>query len=437
MTTTLDAVRRPVLAERDFRLLFTAAAASKISTQLGALAVPLLAQSVLHAGPGQVGLLAALGTAAFLLVGLPAGAWVDRMRKRRVLVAADLVRAGLVGSVPAAWALGVLTLPQLYAVTLLSGVATVFFDVAHLSVLPALVGRGRLVAANAALAGLSTVSDVSGRAVGGFVVQGLGAPLAVLVDAFGYLWSACFLRNLRPAESGRPYPASGRRGVGEGLRFVLGHPVLRPTMLEGALANFSIQMCQVGFLVLFTSGLRLPAGVLGLFLAAGGAGAFLGSLAAPVLARRLGVGRALWLAGIAVAPFAPLVALVQRGPLLWAAGLCWAVSLFKVGVDNVLLVSFRQHVTPDAMLGRMNATARFLLTGALALGGVLAGIVGQYAGVRAVLWIGVTGLAFRWLIVFFSPVRRVTTMDEEAAGLASAPPQERSEFARPGSERGA
>lgn len=400
---------RPVLADRDFRLLFTAAAASKISTQLGTLAVPLLAQTALHAGPGQVGLLAALSTAAFLLVGLPAGAWVDRMRKRRVLVVADLVRAGLVGSVPVAWAFGALTLPQLYAVTLLTGVATVFFDVAHLSVLPALVGRDRLVAANSALTGLTTIADVSGRGLGGFVVQGLGAPFAVLADAAGYLWSACFLRNLRPAETA---PPARRGGMAEGLRFVLGHPILRPAALEGALTNLSIQMCQVAFLVLFTSELRLPAGVLGLFLAAGGLGAFLGSVAAPVLARRLGLGRALWLAGCTVAPFAPLAALAQRGPLLWIAGAGWMVSLFKVGVDNVLLVSVRQHATPDALLGRMNATFRFLLTGALAIGGILAGLVGQYAGVRTVLCLGAAGLALRWLIAFSSQVRHVRSMND-------------------------
>ncbi|MCP2343238.1 MFS transporter [Actinomadura rupiterrae] len=408
MTTLTRSVRRPVLADRDFRLLFTADAASKISTQLGTLAVPVLAQAALHAGPGQVGLLAALSTVAFLLVGLPAGAWVDRMRKRRVLVAADLVRAGLVGSVPAAWALGVLTLPQLYAVTLLTGVATVFFDVAHLSLVPALVGRDRLVAANSALAGLTTVADVSGRGIGGFVVQGLGAPCAVLADAAGYLWSACFLRNVRAVEPEHP---AGRRGTAEGLRFVLGHPVLRPVVLEGALTNLSIQICQVAFLVLFTSELKLPAGVLGLFLAAGGAGAFLGATAAPVLARRLGLGRTLWLAGMVIAPFGPLAALVARGPMLWLAGLGWMVCLFKVGVDNVLLVSYRQRATPDAMLGRMNATFRFLLTGALAVGGAVGGLVGEYATVRAALWIGVTGLALRWTIAFFSPVRRLTTIE--------------------------
>ncbi|RMI41025.1 MFS transporter [Actinomadura harenae] len=408
------------MADRDFRLLFTAATVSKISAQLGTLALPLLAQTVLHANPGQVGLLTALSTAAFLLVGLPAGPWVDRMRKRRVLVVSDLVRAVLVGSVPAAWALDVLTLPQLYVVTLLTGVGTVFFDVAHLSVLPALVGRDRLVAANSALASLNTVADVSGRGVGGFVVQLLGAPFAVLADAVGYLWSACFLRKLRPAESALP---ARRGGMGDGLRFVLGHPALRPAVLEGALANFSIQICQVAFLVLFTSELHLPAGVLGLFLAAGGLGAFLGSTAAPALARRLGFGRALWLVGIGVAPFALLTALVERGPLLWLAGLGWMVSLFKIGVDNVLLVSFRQQITPDGMLGRMNATTRFLLTGALAIGGLVAGAIAEYTSVRTALWVGVTGLALRWLIGFFSPVRRMSTMTD-TTWRAPAPSEE-------------
>ncbi|WP_354637509.1 hypothetical protein [Kitasatospora camelliae] len=151
--------------------------------------------------------------------------------------------------------------------------------------------------------------------------------------------------------------------------------------------------------------LGLPDTAVGLFFAAGGLGVFLGSLAARRLALRLGAGRVLWLMGLAIAPFGVLVALVDRGPALWLAGAGWLVTTFKVGVDNVLKVSFRQSVTPDRLLGRMNATMRVLLTGALAVGAALSGLLGEFASVRAVLWAGAAGLATVWVPIFFSPLR--------------------------------
>ncbi|MCC5476709.1 MFS transporter [Streptomyces barringtoniae] len=406
---------RGVLADRDFRLLYTADAAGRLGAQVSFLALPVLAQTVLHTGAAQVGVLSALGTVAFLIVGLPAGAWVDRMPKRTVLVAANLSRVALMGSIPVAWACGVLALQQLYVVVFLTGVATVFFDVAHLSYVPCLVGADRLVAANSRLAGLNQAADVSGRGVGGLVVQLLGPAAAVVVDALGFLWSAWWIARIRAVE-----PAPARRTAGPrlwaetaaGLRFVLGHPVLRALAVKGAVANLAIQLCQVSFVVLFTEELHLSAGLLGLLLSAGGVGGFLGALAASAAGRRLGHGRALWLVGAVTGPFALLTALMARGPMLWVGAAGWTVTLVQTGLANVLAVSTRQRVTPAAMLGRMNATFRFLLTGALSVGALLAGLIGTFAGVRAAICGGAVLIAAGWLVVFCSPLRNVRHLDE-------------------------
>lgn len=191
---------------RDFRTLFTATALTQLGTNIGYVALPLIAVAALDASAGQVGALATLATLAFLVIGLPAGAWVDRMRHRRVLVVADLAKAALYASVPLAWWLGGLTLWQLYAVALLSGCATVFYDVASQSVLPQLVGREHLVQANAAVVGLMAVGNIAGRSAGGALVQLLSAPAAVAVTALSHLGSALRLIALRDTPAPSPPP---------------------------------------------------------------------------------------------------------------------------------------------------------------------------------------------------------------------------------------
>ncbi|MFJ9691256.1 MFS transporter [Kitasatospora sp. NPDC101183] len=392
----------------DFRTLFGASTLSQLGTNVGYIAVPFIAVSALDATPGQVGVLSALSTAAFLLIGLPAGAWVDRMRHRRVLIAADLLRAALLASVPAAWWLGTLTLGQLYATVLLNGCATVFFDIGSQSVLPQLVGREGLVRANSALVSLMAVGNIAGRGVGGTLVQLLTAPVAVACAAAGYLASALRLTALRRTPP--PPPVGGanvRLGaqIGEGLRHVLGKPELRALALTAAVGNLGSQIINTMLPVLFIRELHLPAGALGLFWAAGGIGLLLGARCARPLARRLGHGRTLALLGPALAPAALLVPLAARGPWLWLAGAGWLLAMAKTGVDNVLGVSLRQHATPDALLGRMNATFRFLLTGALALGAALAGLLGELTTLHATLWCGAGLLSVAFLPVSLSPLR--------------------------------
>jgi MFS family permease len=378
---------------------------------VGTLAVPLVAQLVLHASPVAIGLLTALNTGAFLLIGLPAGAWVERMRRRRVLITADLIRAVLFASVPVAALAGVLTFPWLCAVVAVCGVATVFFDVAAFAYLPHVVGRERLVEANAALVGIDAAGQIAGRGLGGLLVQALTASGVVALDAISYLASALFLMRVRQPEP-RPVVRDDaarnlRAEILEGLRFVLGHRDLRPLVLKGTLANLSTMLVGTLLPTLFVrdfGAARGPA-LLGVFLAAGSAGSFLGARSAPWLGRRHGAIRTMWLASVVTAPVGLLIPLAGPGPWLVVATAAWAVTLGRVGVDNVLGVSLRQAATPEAMAGRVNGTFRFLLFGAMALGSLLAGVIGATLGIRACLWAGAVGLALVWAPVFFSGLR--------------------------------
>lgn len=406
---------RQIFRTPGFRRLFAAAAASKSGVVVGNLALPLVAVVALEADAGQAGMLATCTTLAFLFLGLPSGVWVDRLRKRPVMIAADLVRAVLLAWVPVGWWLGLLTLGQLYAVALLTGAATVFFDVAAQSFLPRVVGRDQLLAANSALHGFDAGASVAGPAAAGGLIALVTAPFAVVANAVGYLVSALFLTGLRQAEPREP--AGAPRGgmlveVAEGVRFVARHPVLRPIVFQGALANVGIKIVTVMVPFMFVRELGLSEALIGLFLACGGVGVFLGAALARPLASRLGVGRTLWLLGLAIAPFALVTPFVREGPMLWAAGAAWAVVTFKTGVDNVLLVSFRQRVTPDHLLGRMNATFRTVLTGALTVGAALTGLLGDLAGARAALWAGSIALALVWVPVCLSPIRTMRDLPD-------------------------
>ncbi|KRC66389.1 MFS transporter [Aeromicrobium sp. Root236] len=406
--------RRPDPAESpwrfaDFTTLFQSASLSQFASNTGYVALPLIAVTALHAGPAEVGALAALSTVAFLLIGLPVGAWVDRMRHRQVLILADLARALLFATIPVAWWLDRLTMQQLYVVAFAGGAATVFFDVGSQSVLPRIVGPAALVRANAAVVTLIALANVAGRGAGGALVQLLTAPVAALCSALAYLLSAVTLTRMtpvvRPPVDGTARPRLGVQ-IAEGLRHVLGHAELRALALTATLNNLGSQVINTMLPILFVRSLDLPAGALGAFWAVGGAGLLLGARCALPTARRLGYGRNLALIGLCVAPAALLVPLIDRGPVLWLAGLGWTLALFKTGMDNVVGVSLRQRMTPPELLGRMNATFRFLLTGALALGAALGGLLGELLGVRATLWVGAVILALAFVPVFLSPVRR-------------------------------
>ncbi|MEV4098802.1 MFS transporter [Nonomuraea sp. NPDC049649] len=391
-----------------FRTLFTATTLSQLGVNIGYVAVPLVAVSALDAGPGEVGVLATLSTVAFLLIGLPAGAWVDRMRHRRVLIGADLARFALSASVPLAWWAGSLTLGQLYVVALLNGCATVFADVGAQSTLPRLVGRDGLVQANSVIVSLIAAGNVAGRGAGGGLVQLLTAPVALACAAVGHLASALRLLALPATPAAQAVDGTSVRlsaQIKQGVRHVFDSRELRALAFTGTLINLGSSMANTMLPVLFVRELGLPAGALGLFWAAGGAGLLLGARCAGPVSRRIGYGPTLGWAGLCLAPAGLLVPLAGHGPWLWVAGGGWLLAMFKTGMDNVLGVTIRQRMTPDDLLGRMNATFRFVLTGALAVGAAAAGVIGEVAGARAALWTGGVFLAIAFLPVFLSPVR--------------------------------
>ncbi|WP_405445532.1 MFS transporter [Streptomyces erythrochromogenes] len=411
---------------RDFRLLLAGAATGQFGAQVTLVALPLVAVLVLDAPAFQVGLLTAAETAAFLLVGLPAGALTDRMRKRPLMIRADLVRAVAMASIPAAALGGVLTMAQLYVVALVTGVATVFFDVAHQSYLPQILPRDQLVAGNGALETVRSTAHVTGPGIGGGLVQLVGAQFAVIVDAVGYVLSALFLLRIDKTEEAPERTAGGslRKEIGEGVRFIFGHPLLRVIAFTTGLANFCTAVLMATQTVHLVRVVGLEAGGLGLVLSASAVGGLLGALAAGRLAARLGQARVILLSLLVTGPFAllwPLSGHGIAGAVLFAAGS--AVVSFGAVVYNVAQVSFRQGMCPPRLLGRMNATLRFLMWGTLPLGALLGGALAQSYGSRTALaWCAVGILAVP-LPLLLSPLRRMRDLpapqDEDGSDAAA------------------
>lgn len=420
--TTSTASPRPaprLLADRDVRRLFAATVQSKAGVQVGVLALPLVAVLALGASPGEVGLLATLTWAPFLVIGLPAGAWTDRLPRRPTMIVGEMGRAVAIGSVPVAWLADALTFAQLLVVVIAAGTCTVFVDLANLSYLPTLVGRDRLVEANGTLHSIDAVTNVAGRGSAGYLIQWVGAPLALLVTSVAHLVSATVLATIRRRDPPRLPVArpSLLPEVREGVVFVARHPILRAAAVAGAATNLGMQLVMTMLPVLVVGELGLPESRIGLFLAIGGTGALGGAVVARRLGERLGHGRMLWLVGIAIAPAAALVPLIDGGAGLWLAMGGWVVVAAKTAVDNVILVSFRQRVTPDHLLGRQHATMRVLLTGSLAVGAALAGVIGQLAGPRWALWVGSAIMALVWVPIALSPIRRLRELPDAATPI--------------------
>jgi MFS family permease len=397
---------------RDFRNLWIGDTISQFGSSIGRTVLPLLAATTLAATPWEMGVLSAAGTAAFLLIGLPAGVWADRLRRRPLMITTDLLRAGLLLSVPLAWWFGVLTLAQLVAVALLVGVCTVFFDVAYQSYLPSLIGRDHLVEGNSKLQASQSVADVSGPALAGGIAQGIGAANGVLATGIGYLSSALFLWRIKTVE---PAPRSheGRKlrtDIAEGLRFVFDNKSLRAIVSCTGTSNFFSGFEMAVVILFLVREVGLSEGVVGLLLSAGGVGGVLGALTANWWIQRLGQTRTIWLAMLFTQPFGLLLPLTAND---WRVGLSMAgmaVAAYGVIIYNVSQVSFRQTLCPDHLLGRMNASIRFLVWGTIPLGGLVGGVLGGWAGLRTTLWIAMIGqvLAVAW--VLFSPLR--TTRDQ-------------------------
>ncbi|MEV8609628.1 MFS transporter [Amycolatopsis sp. NPDC051373] len=397
---------------RNFRHFWLADAISQVGTRVSGTAISLLVVITLHASTFEVSVLRTLQTLAYLLIGLQAGAWCDRVRNRPVLVGADLGRAVALGSIPVAAVFGALTIWQVYAAVFVAGVLTVFFDVAHQSFLPRLVPKADLIEGNAKLKFSTSAAALVGPGLGGLLVQWLAAPVAVLVDAVSYLWSAAWLSTVRVREVVAPEhrEATLRAQIREGLRLVLRHPVLRAIALNNMVsALFSSAYLAISTLFLVRV-IGLSAGAVGLLGSLGLVGALLGS----VLARRLSskVGAARLLVTVAVVEGLAYLLVPLTGPgwqLAWyvVAGLFTSTCVIIV---IVLQVSFQQTLCPDHLLGRMNATMNFLYWGAAPVGSLLAGVLATGIGLRPMLWVAGAGMLLAAVPLLASPLRRMVDL---------------------------
>lgn len=388
----------PLRRNGPFLLLWSGQSVSLVGSQVTAVALPLVAVVALGAGPWEMGVLAACGRLPQLLLGLPAGAWVDRLPRRPVLVVCSAAQAATLGLVPLAAGLGWLTLPLLAAVAFATGSLAVFADTAALALVPAVVPRARLTAAQGALETSQSVSQIAGPALSGWLVHALSAPLALLADAASFLVAAATAARVRAPERRHRDGTGLWRQVVVGARAVFGAKVLRYVTLCTATHVFFYNAFTAVLVLYLTKDLGMPPPVLGLVLSTGAVGGLVGSVVAARLGRGFGMGRtmaaAVVLAGVGTGLFA-----VAGGPV--AVGAAQVLMWFALQVYNVLQVPVRYLLTPEAVHGRVNATIRTAVWGTAPAGALVGGALGDLVGLRATVVAAGVGaaLASLWLVL--------------------------------------
>ena len=404
---------------RDFRNLWAAETISMFGSQVDDLALGFVAIVVLDASAFEVAVLGTLNFLPFILFTLPAGVWVDRLRRRPILIAADVARAALLATVPAAYALDALTLWHLYLVVFLVGFCQVFFDVAYQSYLPSLVDRAQIIEGNSKLEISRSTAQVTGPGLGGALVEIFTAPYAVLVDALSFVASALFLFRIRTPEAkpevvevdGRK--PSMRSELREGLRFVAGNANLRAQAGCTATSNLFSSLAFAVFLVYAVRELGLSAAVIGLVFSLGSAGSLLAAFTARRISARFGIGPTSIVMAAVFGPSFLLIAAAPEGnaaiPFLVAAQLLFG---FSVVVYNITQVSYRQAICPPRLQGRMNSVMRFLVWGTIPVGTLAGGALASWLGLREAIVIGAVGggLSFLWLLL--SPQRHLRELPE-------------------------
>ncbi|MFJ8664824.1 MFS transporter [Streptomyces sp. NPDC093600] len=414
-----------LLKNPEFRLFWGAQTVSMIGTNMTRVAIPLLAAGALSATPFQMGLLQAAQTVAFLLVGLPAGVFVDRSRRRPILIVCDLLRALLMAAIVLGFLLDLVTFPALLAVTLLVGLATAFFEIAYQSYIPVVVGRDHLVEGNARLESTNAVSRLAGPTLGGGLVQLVGAVATVSVQAATHVVSALLLSRIRTPEAVPERTERRRMGaeIREGLRFVLREPVFRAITGSAATYNFFYAVSLPLVMLLLVDEMELSGTAVGVLMAVSGVGGVLGASFAGRLARRFGQVRAMWTAYLLTVPTALFIPFAESGwkSLLFAVP--WFVMSFGIVVYNVGQVSIRQQLCPPELLGRMNASVRFLVWGILPLGSVTGGALGEWLGIRGALLVGGAGMSagVLWLVLSRLRPLRDLPAPEESPSADDAP----------------
>ena len=411
----------------DFLRLWTGETISQFGSQISQLAIPFTAILVLDASAFEVAALTTVEFLPFIIFTLPAGVWVDRMRRKRILVAGDIGRAVLLGSIPIAYVFDALTLGQLYVVGFLVGICTVFFDVAYQSYLPSLVERNQIIEGNSKLEITRSAAQIGGPGFAGILIQVFTAPYAVLIDAVSFVASGLFIFRIRAADETpqRVERADGTKPsmwteLKEGLHFVISNPNLRAQAGCTSTSNF---FSSVGFSIILVYAVReldLSAGLIGFIFSLGALGGLLAAVSAARISSRFGIGPTTIVMAAFFGPTMLLYAVAPSGnaavPLLVTAQLIFG---FTVVVYNIVQVSYRQAICPPRMQGRMNSVMRFIVWGTIPLGTLTGGALASWIGLRETIVIGAIGggLAVLWIV--FSPQRHLRDMpepvDDEAA----------------------
>jgi MFS family permease len=420
---------------RDFMRLWAGQSVSQIGSAVTTVALPLAAIAVLKASAFEVGLLTAASYTAFIFIALPAGAIVDRRAKRKIMIWCDVARLAIIGSVPIAASFGVLTMAQLFAVALIAGVFTVFFDVSYQSYVPVLLDRDRLMDGNGKLGASRSFAQVAGPGLAGILVGVVGVVGSLTADAFSYAISVGSLLLIRTPETA-PEGTTGtgrklRADIADGLTFVWRHPVLRKITACTATGNLFIAMEMSLSMLFLVRVVHVRPALTGLLMALASLGGVVGAVLSGPLSRRIGADRILWFAPLVFAIPGLLIPLTRPG---------WGIVLFPLGsaattfssvVYNVGQLSYRQAACPPELLGRMNAAIRWVAWGALPLGGLLAGLCGSVIGIRFSLAIAMFGYWAAGLLLYFSPLRTPRTAVPSARVVLRRPRPQLAAHARP------
>jgi MFS family permease len=388
--------------------LWTAAGISAAGNQVTFLALPLTAILVLHASAFEV---AAISTAVTLpnLLGIAAGVWLDRVRRRRVMIAADFGRAAVLASVPVAYVFGLVDLKQLYVVALISGTLNVFFEIASQAYLPSIVGRERLVEANAKLQGLTVAADSAGPSIAGALVTLVSAPVAILADAVSFLVSGLLIgsisKDYEPPQE--PSPRATTRGseLREGARYVFSEPHLRPLLLSHSLANLALGLLFANLLVYAVRMLGLSAAMIGAIFSFANIGVFAGAVFARRIAERAGVGQTVITSFFLFGPAALLLATATTESAVVFVGLGWTLQSFARSLYGVSATSLRQALVPDRLQARVSGVTATTGTSAFPLGTLVGGALAAAFGVREAMLIAAIVSFLPFLPVVVSRVR--------------------------------
>jgi MFS family permease len=408
----------------DFLKLWTGQTISQLGSVVTRTALPLVALLALGAGPLEMAGVVVARSSGVLLVGLVAGVWVDRLRRRPLLIWTDVIRAALLATIPVSYVLGLLRMEMLYLVAFLVACLGTLFDSAYRSYLPGLVGVGRVFEGNSKVATSEAIAEVGGPGFAGALVQVVSAPFAILVDAVSFVVSALSLAAIGAPEPPRP-PASSRltvvREVSEGIAVVRRHALLFPMAASSVTNHFFGSFYAAMYSLFVLNELRLSPFVLGVVISAGGFGSLIGSLFAARVSRRFGVGPAFVgcaAAGTLIGILTPLA----TGPAVIATLMLFIPQLIGDGLQTIEWISHDavvQTVTPDRVLGRVNATLDVLSHGVAPFGALAAAVIAEAFGVRAAIAVGWLGMvaAVGWLAL--SPLPRMRTVAPASAATAA------------------